>query len=176
MGNWFYLGSQPMLITCVGGGNHGQILVPVEELLVRRVPECEKHRIESHKFYLATAVAPSSTATFRGNPFPTDRQFQLLIVEWKFLFQLRRELEQVAAVLLHEIGHTLNPPPAPNITEAEHHADDYARHCRFGPPLRHNLMKCLQANMEGFDQTSTQERIRRIEANDQLKLNLIAPR
>jgi len=164
-----------MLITCVGGGNHGQILAPLEELLVARVPECERQRIENQKFYLVTVVAPSSTASFRGNPFPADGRFQVLIIEWKFLFQLRAELEQLAAVLLHEIGHTLNPPPIRNVTEAEHHADDYARYCSFGSALRQNLTRCLQSKMDGFDQTLTQERIRRIEANDQLKLNLIAP-
>lgn len=162
-----------MLITCVGGGNAGQILGPVEERLALRVPDVEKRRIESHRFYLITGVSPSNTVTFRGNPFPAGGQFQVLIVEWNFLFRLRGEPDELGAILLHEIGHTLNPA-VPNLPDREHRADDYARLCRYGPPLARNLKRCLQANMEGFEQAATNERIRRIESDEQLKLDLLA--
>jgi len=163
-----------MLITCVGGGNAGQILPIVEDRLNGRLAVDERQRIESHRFFFVTCVNPSSTVDFRGNPFPVVGPFRVLFIEWTFFYGLRGEPDELGAVLLHEIGHTLNPAPAGRNAEKEHYADDYARHCGYGEFLRRNLERCLRGHVAGFEPDATNERIHRMTPDEPLKLNLVA--
>jgi hypothetical protein len=165
-----------MLITPVGGGNAVQIFPTVLDRLSAGLNADERRRIESYQFFFVTCVSPSSTVKFRGNPFPHEGSFRILFIEWKFFSDLRGKPDELGAVLLHEVGHTLNPAPAGRNTEEEYYADDYARHCGFGGPLRRNLEGCLRNHLVGFERDGVKERICRITPGGPLNLNLVAPR
>jgi hypothetical protein len=164
-----------MPITLAGGGNAIQIFPIVLERLNARLNADEIRRIESHRFFFVTCVNPSSTVAFQCNPFPTAGPFRVLFIEWKFFFGLRGAPDELGAVLLHEVGHTLNPAPADRNTESEQYADDYARYCGFGVALRQNLERCLRDQLMGFEPDAVNERIRRITPAGPLNLNLVAP-
>lgn len=97
--------------------------------------------------------------------------------------------DQLLAVILHEVGHRVNPltymdamiaelakAGADQATKAanrdELYADDYARHCGYSAHLKTGL-NLLMALRESFRTQSTRERIARLETDVQpLLLNL----
>jgi hypothetical protein len=162
-----------MQLRYVGGGLHQTIFYPIEDAL-DIIPDDEKKRIEKSNFFITTAVLPTGIVGFKGNPFPSNDKFYLIYFEYEFLIQMKSRGNELAAILLHEIGHLLNPPATikPTPDEKEMYADDYVRHCGFGKQLVSNLEYCY-ANIELFQKPITILRKNRILQNSEILLNLI---
>ena len=70
--------------------------------------------------------------------------------------------EEVIAMLLHEIGHVVNPAPISDCYNEEGWADDYARHCGYHDHLLTALQKLLGVETSQQWRAQTQSRIDRI--------------
>lgn len=163
-------------ITIVGESNKDR-LRKVNTLLERILSDEEQDRIERHNIAITISASPSSMVSCKTNPLKDLQLLNLIFLEIKFYREFKENPQQLAAVLLHEMGHVLNPPPNDKNTPQyrEFYADDYVRYCNFAPPLIKNLEECLKkphlsSEIENID--LSKKRISRIQNNDDLLLNL----
>ena len=88
------------------------------------------------------------------------RDSQLINIDYNFLIKIP-ERERVA-IILHEIGHAMNPLIKQK--EGEFIADDYAIDRGFGEDLKNSLERCIIDYPLEFNKPITTERINRINA------------
>lgn len=142
------------------------------------LPEIECQRILDADLSITLMFAPASAISAK---IPTGH---VVILEGNLIMFGGLRPAQAIAMLLHEIGHVVNPPPTSPVqdsymegldpTEKPHEfaADDYARHCGYGESLVSGLQALIKIDPQSFETDLTRRRIARIEGNQASILNL----
>ena len=93
-------------------------------------------------------------------------------------------------MILHEIGHVVNPPPTATMNTTadiadllalgtttaqrqEVFADDYARHCGYKETVASGLEKLARLQPNEFDNANVRRRIERVRDHDDINRNLL---
>jgi hypothetical protein len=131
---------------------------------------------ESARICLArVALFPVSWPALKWTPTSCSHIKHLVIFDTLYLRTGSIRQPEFKALLLHEIGHVVNPPKNYNpadTSESEFYADDYVRHCGFAEDLANCLEVLMRLDPDGFDFELTMMRINRIKNDDTLLLNL----
>ncbi len=98
-------------------------------------------------------------------PLYKVKEKHLIMIDTVFLLQKQFTLDEICAIILHEIGHIANHPIEQNPVPVtwEYYADDFVRMFGFGDALKSSLKKVDE--MEGVGLYS-ELRLKRIEDNE----------
>jgi hypothetical protein len=110
-----------------------------------------------HNIFFARTLSPSCTSVLVNTP--SVDSLQLIIFECDH-FSLFSPQERTA-ILLHEIGHALNPGLEGD--ENEFIADNFAIDRGYGPYIVSSITYGISRNLIGFEQAINQRRIKRIQ-------------
>lgn len=143
-----------------------------------------KNSIRDNNIYITFPSGPGSIIKTRLN---NEEQISRLIIIDKTLTYnlLKFDHIEIAAEILHEVGHFLNKPPDERNKEKEYYADDFARKCGLGDALQSGFVKYIDVIESYSDQSSGryffrnfdeqnriikmfQDRIDRIQANSSI--------
>lgn len=105
------------------------------------------------KFAIITAPAAQFTIDIEGSAV------NIICFEKHMLSKFSKE--EVVAIILHEIGHVINPNNS-NKDLHEFQADDYAVDRGYGGYIKSSLEKGIDQNYEGFRQDINMRRIARL--------------
>jgi Zn-dependent protease with chaperone function len=150
------------------------------------IPPAEWIRIRSQNIFLTVTSLPATTLIL-GDALKNLDSPKLVVVELSLVKAGKLSAAEAIAMLLHEIGHIVNPPNTDSddalvemaandsawIQRQETCADDYARHCGYGDEIVSGLEKLANLQREDFATDEVRRRIERIKKNDQLNLNLL---
>ncbi len=102
-----------------------------------------KTLIRDNNLHLFYSVSPGCIAKIRlDNAEVLNR---LIVIDKTLTHDLLKfDQTDIAAEILHEVGHYLNKPLPENLNEAEFYADDFARSCGFGLQLKNGFKKYLK--------------------------------
>jgi hypothetical protein len=116
------------------------ILANVIDFIEERLDNDIKKVIIENNFYLLLATSPGCLTSVHSDP---QVQLNKLIVIDKTLSYdlLKFNNTEVAAEILHEVGHLLNKEPIERYSESEFYADDFVRKCELGCQLLNGLKK-----------------------------------
>lgn len=146
------------------------------------IPVPEQQRIKNAPIAISLFNSPACSMPLsdllRNRPGVRDVvMLDCVLCETKCLSEV-----DIVAILLHEIGHTVNLPPCfyedaddyavPEGDMEEYYADDYVRHCGFEEVWVNLLKRMRRENVYGFLGDSIERRIQRIEDGEKLRLNL----
>ena len=149
------------------------------------IPESERERICKSGVGIAVSYTPASVMDLKTSPIPPEVSALIIIEGTPLLEEFITPPEQIGMVL-HELGHHLNAPPAarsgmdawvqalskPEIDLGELYADDYARHCGYGAEFRSAMIKFREGGRFGFDGEEIGRRIGKLGEDRELMFNL----
>lgn len=150
-----------------------------------QIPQEVRAKITNEKIGVAVFNAPASVLDLSVSPLPADLK-HLIIIDKGPLKARKITADQQIAMLLHEIGHIVAPPPPkPNSPTGQRNiacylealakkpsddevcADQFASHCGYAEHLAEALAAMLRLGVPGFDEGITKKRIELLRA-DQL--------
>lgn len=153
-----------------------------------KLDESIKSIIKENNIHLLLAVSPGCVTKVI---LDSDAPLKKLIVIDKTLTYgfLKFNVHEVAAEVLHEVGHILNKEPLDKMNEKEFYADDFVRRCGFSCQLLSGLRKYkdviesyTEKTKKSFFETTEKQnqiielfkkRIERIENGDTLLIGVI---
>lgn len=114
------------------------------DYLYDKLEDSIKNSIRENNIYITFPSGPGSIIKTRLN---NDEQISRLIIIDKTLTYnlLKFDYIEIAAGILHEVGHFLNKPPDARNKEKEYYADDFARKCGLGDALQSGFIKYVNA-------------------------------
>lgn len=122
-------------------------------------------KIRSKRIIIAKIHSP--TFIFNNTHILLNRQYHLLLID-SMLFAKLFTIEEIAALLLHELGHVFNIPNEKSEEEIEEfYADDYVRDKGFGKQLESTLEKYI-AYKGDFNIEELTIRLNRLKNNAEL--------
>ncbi|MEI8270929.1 MAG: hypothetical protein WCG45_06205, partial [bacterium] len=114
------------------------------DYILQKCPTDTINLINQHDFYLLLSVGPGSKTKIK-NDLQNINGIKLIIIDQTFTYDiLKFDHFNVAAEILHEVGHFLNKQPNDKKNEEEFYADDFARSCCLGLYLKLGLEKYLK--------------------------------
>jgi len=104
--------------------------------------ESIKNMIKANNIHLLLATGPGCvTKVLSDTEVPIKK---LVIIDKTLTYGLLKfNVAEVAAEVLHEVGHILNKEPLGKMNEKEFYADDFARKCGFGCQLVNGFKKYI---------------------------------
>lgn len=151
----------------------------------------EAERIMNAKILLTICFSPASVLNLAKVSEATLAGANLIIVDANACVSHELENREIIALILHEIGHVVNRPPEnsgvspESIAEemererskrGEWEADDYARHCGFGPEIQSSIEKFRLHGDPNFTSEHVVRRLKRIQDNEPPILNFLLAR
>ena len=142
-------------------------LQPAIYFLNSKLNKETKELIQNNNIYLFYSIGPGCISKIRMS---NDEVLTRLIVIDKTLTYdlLKFDPTEIAAEILHEVGHYLNSPPVEDKSKVEYYADDFARKNGLGLQLKNGLNKYINV-IDSY----TNEPIKRFFFKDLSKQNQI---
>jgi hypothetical protein len=143
------------------------------DLIAIKIKKDELEKIELNNITLLFSLSPGTAITnffFPVNDKPMAGH--VVVIDKHIIDYCEFNTEEVAAAILHELGHILNNPT--NQKEREFYADYYAKRWGFGKHLANSLNKFLKKELPFIDEATKKEIEQRIAAlndNNQTPLN-----
>lgn len=126
-------------------------LAPVLDFLQSRLNEAAIEHIAGCNCTLLMSIAPGSLHQINNIPAGP-----LIIIDQTLTMKLLKfDSTEIAAEILHELGHLFNGPPAGmGPEEKEYYADDFARRYGLGLQLKTGIRKYLKVISDYTDEDS----------------------
>jgi len=136
----------------------GQFLQTRNEyaMLFQALSDNDVQSLEDMNVFFCRSYAPSCVTELRNTP--SVETMRLIIFEAEYLGKLRPE--EVVAIILHEIGHVLNPHA--DLQQREFNAHDFAISKGFGKYLASSLAASIKSEPRMFDNNINRLRLQRV--------------
>ena len=152
------------------------------------IPAAEWPRIKAQNIFITVTTLPAGTLLVKNRLKGIDDP-KLVMIELSRVRNHELTQQEVVAMILHEIGHIVNPPPAATLgttddvadmlaggrTTAQRQelfADDYARHCEKGEAVASGLERLMALQPNEFSNQDVRRRIQRIRVGEHVNRNL----
>lgn len=126
-------------------------------LLFKSLSDDDVLELEKLKVRFGLVIAPASQISLNVG----EGVINLICFEKHFFRHFTKE--ETVAVILHEIGHAVNPDLKGD--EGEFRADDYAVNRNYRASIISSLSKARELNLPGFDKEINHRRINRLQEN-----------
>lgn len=112
------------------------------EYLNIKLDNSNKDLIKQNDIYITYPSGPGSIIKMRLNKEEQIRR--LIVIDKTMIIQfLKFDYKEIAAAILHEVGHFLNKPPDDQKNDKEFYADDFARKCGLENELKSGFVKYI---------------------------------